>query len=137
MSDLEKLEKATYKVYFQDGDHQIACCANVLNGCEYVFVDDVCVSKKRNFSFGGTHRFTFADQDYEAKFCVINSFTFETECLLLKGKKILGRQSSTPVNEKLTLSKIIFTFMGYGLVASIFLFTLAYYLGRWYGSTVL
>ncbi|AXQ99365.1 hypothetical protein [Pseudoalteromonas piscicida] len=52
MSDLEKLEKATYKVYFQDGEHQIACCANVLNGCEYVFVDDVCVSKKRNFSFG-------------------------------------------------------------------------------------
>ncbi|ODB33287.1 hypothetical protein BB427_22725 [Pseudoalteromonas sp. BMB] len=137
MSDLKKLEKATYKVYFQDGDHQITCCANALNCTQYVFVDDVCVSQKRHLLGDSTHKFTFADQAYEARFCLINGFTFETECLLLKGKKILGRQSSTPLNDQLTLAKVIFTFMGYGLVAGFCIFTLAYYLGRWYGSAAL
>ncbi|WP_440054796.1 hypothetical protein ACSLBF_01085 [Pseudoalteromonas sp. T1lg65] len=132
MSKSNKIANASYRVFFQDGDDQIACYANILTGKEYVCINDECLSEKRNLGFKSRHVFTHNEQQYDVTFDVINGFTCETECLVVKDKLIIGRKTSSPFNSRQALTKVLLTFLAGGLVAGVAIFFLGYYLGRMY-----
>lgn len=130
-------KKLPFELYFQDGDNQIACKANLLNGKEYVYINDELVSEKRNLGFKSKHTFEYEGADWTVVFDVINMLTSETECLIFKGKKKVGRKALKPFaqNPKLMM-KAFAAFFCYGLIFGAGFATVGYFIGRWFGSTL-
>ncbi|WP_404392132.1 hypothetical protein [Pseudoalteromonas phenolica] len=130
-------KKLPFELYFQDGDNQIACKANFLNGKEYVYINDELVSEKRNLGFKSKHTFEYEGAEWTVVFDVINMLTSETECLILKGKKKVGRKALKPFaqNPKLMI-KAFATFFCYGLVFGAAFAAVGYFIGRWFGGSL-
>ncbi|GMM85407.1 hypothetical protein ABMY35_02320 [Pseudoalteromonas sp. BZB3] len=124
-------KKLPFELYFQDGDNQIACKANFYNGKEYVYINDELVSEKRNIGFKTVHEFEFESNPWQVTFDVVNLITCKTECVVIKNKKIIGRKTLDPFSWK-----ALFKFFIYGVIFGATVMTAAYYLGRWYGSTL-
>lgn len=129
-------KKQPFELYFQDGDNQITCKANFLNGKEYIYINDELVSEKRNLGFKSKHKFQHEDTSWTVTFDVINMLTSETECLVLKGDRVIGRKALKPFekNPKLVI-KAFTTFFFYGLIFGASFAIVGYFIGRWYGST--
>ncbi|ALO43672.1 hypothetical protein [Pseudoalteromonas phenolica] len=124
-------KKQSFELYFQDGDNQIACKANMFTGKEYVYINDELVSEKRNIGFKTVHEFEFEDKPWQVTFDVMNLITCRTECVVIKNKKIIGRKILDPFSWK-----ALFKFFIYGVIFGVLFATLGYFLGGLYGSTL-
>jgi len=130
-------KKQPFELYFQDGDNQIACKANFLNGREYVYINDELVSEKRNLGFKSNHTFEYKGANWTIIFDVISMLTSETECSVWKGKKIVGKKSLKPFeqNPKLMI-KAIAIFFGCGLFFGVVCAMIGFSIADWLGSTL-
>ncbi|KKO48677.1 hypothetical protein VT06_10265 [Arsukibacterium sp. MJ3] len=69
---------------FIEGDHIIYLNCSAVNGKERLYVDDVLVSGKWSFRRKSIHHFSIGADFYEVELHVVNMFTSETHCTLVK-----------------------------------------------------
>jgi hypothetical protein len=73
-----------FQYVFTEGDHTIYLSCSAVNGKEQLYVDDKLVSKKWSFRRKSIHQFPIGDDLYEVELHVVNMFTGETHCTLIK-----------------------------------------------------
>jgi hypothetical protein len=73
-----------FQYAFTEGDHTIHLSCSAVNGRERLYVDDKLVSKKWSFRRKSIHQFPIGDDLYEVELHVVNMFTGETHCTLIK-----------------------------------------------------
>ena len=130
-------KKLPFELYFQDGDNQIACKANFLNGKEYVYINDELVSEKRNLGFKSKHTFEYEGANWTVIFDVFDMLTSETKCIVKKNDSVIGEKTLKPFEQNTKLMvKAFATFFCYGLVFGAAFVAAGFFLGRWYGSTL-
>ncbi|MBA6250733.1 MULTISPECIES: hypothetical protein [unclassified Colwellia] len=69
---------------FIEGDHTVYLNCSAVNGKERLYVDDVLVSGKWSFRRKSIHHFSIGADSYEVELHVVNMFTGETHCTLIK-----------------------------------------------------
>tara|TARA_R110001592_G_scaffold226045_1_gene482107 strand:+ start:8152 stop:8637 length:486 start_codon:yes stop_codon:yes gene_type:complete len=69
---------------FIEGDHTVYLNCSAVNGKERLYVDDVLVSGKWSFRRKSIHYFSIGEDSYEVELHVVNMFTGETHCTLIK-----------------------------------------------------
>jgi hypothetical protein len=69
---------------FTEGEHTIDLSCSAVNGKEQLYVDDVLASKKWSFKRKSIHQFPIGDDTYEVELNVVDLFTGETHCTLIK-----------------------------------------------------
>jgi hypothetical protein len=69
---------------FTEGEHTIHLNCSAVNGKEQLYIDDKLVAKKWSFRRKSIHQFSIGDDLYEVELHVVNMFTGETHCTLVK-----------------------------------------------------
>ncbi|MFT2090572.1 hypothetical protein [Paraglaciecola sp. 2405UD69-4] len=95
-SDILNSKKLGYKIYFRDGDNQIACFGSYFTGKEEVYVNDELVSSKRSLGISSSHKFEFEGSTYQVVFNVQNILIGTLVCSLSKNSKLIEEQKHYP-----------------------------------------
>ena len=102
--------------FFLDEDREINLWGSKFTGKEIVCVNEKIISEKRTYGFKSVHSFNIDDDNYEIELEVVNPFTENMSCTLIKNGAHLKTTKYSLWKDRSSFLKVFLTSFAVGAV---------------------